>query len=119
MKRVFLNLLDNAISAIKQTQRTGPGKIEVETHYNEKLEMAALTIRDNGLGMNESTQARAFEPYFTTKTEGSGLGLAIVKRIINDHGGYIRLSSEEGNGTTFMIELPTKTSAKDFVSVQT
>jgi two-component system nitrogen regulation sensor histidine kinase NtrY len=118
MKRVFLNLLDNAISAIKQRKLTGPGKIEVETHYNEKLEVAALTIRDNGQGMSESIQARAFEPYFSTKAEGTGLGLAIVKRIINDHGGYIRLSSEEGTGTTFMVELPTKTSAKDFVSVQ-
>ena len=119
MKRVFLNLLDNAIAALKQNPKNGAGKIEVETHYNVKLEMAAIIIRDNGLGMNESTQARAFEPYFSTKSEGTGLGLAIVKRIINDHGGYIRLSSEEGVGTTFMIELPTKTSAKDFVSVQT
>ncbi|CAN5951501.1 unnamed protein product [Sphagnum jensenii] len=109
MKRVFLNLIDNAIAAIKTSGRSGPGRIEVETHYNEKLEMAALTIRDNGPGMSESIQQRVFEPYFSTKEEGTGLGLAIVKRIINDHGGYIRLSSIEGEGTTFMIELPTKT----------
>ncbi len=109
MKRVFINLIDNAIAAIKSMSRTKPGRIEVETHYNEKLEMAALTIRDNGPGMSESVQQRAFEPYFSTKQEGTGLGLAIVKRIINDHGGYIRLSSIEGEGTTFMIELPTKT----------
>ena len=109
MKRVFLNLIDNAIAAIKSSGRAGPGRIEVETHYNEKLEMAALTIRDNGPGMSESVQERVFEPYFSTKEEGTGLGLAIVKRIINDHGGYIRLSSIEGEGTTFMIELPTKT----------
>ena len=119
MKRVFLNLLDNAISAIRQSQRSGPGRIEIETHYNEKLDVAALVLKDNGLGMDEDTQARAFEPYFSTKSEGTGLGLAIVKRIVNDHGGYIRVSSEVGMGTTFMIELPTKTSAKDFVSVQT
>jgi two-component system nitrogen regulation sensor histidine kinase NtrY len=118
MKRVFLNLMDNAIAAIKLKTRSGPGKIEVETHYNEKLDVAAIIIRDNGPGMNESIQTRAFEPYFSTKTEGTGLGLAIVKRIINDHGGYIRLTSTEGVGTTFTIELPTKTSAKDFVSVQ-
>lgn len=109
MKRVFLNLIDNAISAIKVGGKTGPGKVEVETHYNEKLEMAALTVRDNGPGMSESVQERAFEPYFSTKQEGTGLGLAIVKRIVNDHGGYIRLSSTLGEGTTFMIELPTKT----------
>lgn len=109
MKRVFLNLIDNAISAIKAGAKTGPGKIEVETHYNEKLEVAALTVRDNGPGMSESIQERAFEPYFSTKEEGTGLGLAIVKRIVNDHGGYIRLSSTLGEGTTFMIELPTRT----------
>jgi two-component system nitrogen regulation sensor histidine kinase NtrY len=109
MKRVFLNLIDNAISAIKVGAKTGPGKVEVETHYNEKLEMAALTVRDNGPGMSESVQERAFEPYFSTKQEGTGLGLAIVKRIVNDHGGYIRLSSTLGEGTTFMIELPTRT----------
>jgi two-component system nitrogen regulation sensor histidine kinase NtrY len=109
IKRVILNLIDNGISAIKSQARSLPGRIEVETHYNEKLEMAALTIRDNGPGMSEETQERAFEPYFSTKTEGTGLGLAIVKRIINDHGGYIRLSSTLNSGTTFIIELPLKT----------
>ena len=108
MRRVILNLIDNAIAAIKSVERNKPGRIEVETHFNEKLEMAALTIRDNGPGMSESVQERAFEPYFSTKQEGTGLGLAIVKRIINDHGGYIRLSSTPETGTTFMIELPTK-----------
>ena len=109
IRRVILNLIDNSIAAIKSQSKLVPGRIEVETHFNEKLEMAALTIRDNGPGMSESVQERAFEPYFSTKQEGTGLGLAIVKRIINDHGGYIRLSSTPGEGTTFMIELPTKT----------
>ncbi len=109
IKRVMINLIDNAIAAIKSVQTTGPARIEIETHFNETLEMAAIIIRDNGPGMSEDIQERAFEPYFSTKKEGSGLGLAIVKRIINDHGGYIRLSSNQGQGTTFMIELPTKT----------
>jgi two-component system nitrogen regulation sensor histidine kinase NtrY len=108
MKRVILNLIDNGISAIKSHTRASPGRIEVETHYNEMLEIAALTIRDNGPGMSEEIQERAFEPYFSTKSEGTGLGLAIVKRIINDHGGYIRLSSTPNVGTAFMIELPMK-----------
>ena len=82
--------------------------MELETHYNDILEMAALIIRDNGPGMSEEAQTRAFEPYFSTKKEGTGLGLAIVKRIVNDHGGYIRLSSTPGKGTTFTLELPTK-----------
>ena len=109
IKRVILNLIDNGITAIKTLNRPAPGRIEIETHYNEKLEIAALTIRDNGPGMSEDVQERAFEPYFSTRNEGTGLGLAIVKRIINDHGGYIRLSSTPGLGTAFMIELPLKT----------
>ena len=108
IKRVLLNLIENAVSAIKAIQKTGPGRIEIETHYNENLEMAAITIQDNGPGMNSETQERIFEPYFSTKKEGTGLGLAIVKRIINDHGGYIRVSSQPGAGCTFNIELPTK-----------
>jgi two-component system nitrogen regulation sensor histidine kinase NtrY len=108
IKRVMLNLIENAVSAIKTIQKTGPGRIQIETHYNEKLEMAAITIQDNGPGMDPSTQERIFEPYFSTKKEGTGLGLAIVKRIINDHGGYIRVTSQPGQGCTFNIELPTK-----------
>jgi len=108
IKRVLLNLVENAIAAIKSVERTGPGRIEIETHYNDTLEMAAITIRDNGPGMNSETQERMFEPYFSTKKEGTGLGLAIVKRIINDHGGYIRVTSNPGGGSTFNIELPTK-----------
>jgi len=109
IRRVVMNLIDNAISAIKQGAKAVPAQLNIETHYNEKLDVAALVIRDNGPGMAEDVQERAFEPYFSTKKEGTGLGLAIVKRIVNDHGGYIRLSSTLGEGTTFMIELPTKT----------
>jgi two-component system nitrogen regulation sensor histidine kinase NtrY len=108
IKRVLLNLIDNAVGAIKTVQKTGPGRIQIETHYNEKLEMAAITIQDNGPGMDSTTQERIFEPYFSTKKEGTGLGLAIVKRIISDHGGYIRVTSQPGQGCTFNIELPTK-----------
>ena len=109
IKRVLLNLIDNGIAAIKTKEDSRPGRIEIETHFNRTLEIAALSLRDNGPGMSEEIQERAFEPYFSTKSEGTGLGLAIVKRIINDHGGYIRLSSTPGEGTVFMIELPLKT----------
>jgi two-component system nitrogen regulation sensor histidine kinase NtrY len=115
MRRVLMNLLDNAIAAIKHAE-SKPERIEIETHYNQILDHAALIIRDNGLGMSEEIQARAFEPYFSTKNQGTGLGLAIVKRIINDHGGYIRVTSIDQSsseprqkwGTTFHIDLPTK-----------
>lgn len=110
MRRVLLNLLDNAINAIKNQnpKPLKPGRIEIESHYNDILDKVAISLRDNGPGMDEETQSRAFEPYFSTKSQGSGLGLAIVKRIISDHSGYIRVHSALNEGTIFTIELPSK-----------
>ncbi|MCM0604565.1 MAG: HAMP domain-containing protein [Xanthomonadaceae bacterium] len=108
IKRVIINLIDNAVSAI---QNSGiphhRGILKIESHYNEKLQIAAIMVEDNGLGMTEEVRSRVFEPYFSTKQEGTGLGLAIAKRIVNDHNGFIRVQSSEGKGTVFIIELPT------------
>jgi two-component system nitrogen regulation sensor histidine kinase NtrY len=117
IKRVMMNLLDNAIGALQQTdssQKTPA--IKIETHFHEKLQMAVLSVEDNGVGMTEEVRSRVFEPYFSTKKEGTGLGLAIVKRIINDHDGFIRVRSSPGAGTQFLIELPTAIRA-DLVAV--
>ncbi len=67
-----------------------------------------LTIRDTGAGMDKETMTRIFEPFFTTKrlAEGTGLGLTSVYDTIKGHGGYIDVSSEKDNGTTFSIYLP-------------
>ena len=70
--------------------------------------MAVIEVEDNGPGMTEEVKARVFEPYFSTKAEGTGLGLAIAKRIVNDHDGFIRVHSAPGEGTRFVIELPTR-----------
>ena len=99
IKRVLINLLDNAIAA-PSTQ------ITIATHYHEQLQIAVIEVQDNGPGMPEEVKDRVFEPYFSTKTEGTGLGLAIAKRIVNDHDGFIRVHSAPGEGTKFLIELP-------------
>lgn len=106
IKRCMVNLVDNAIAAIKSSPTLKIGQIQIATQFLSQDEKVMITIQDNGPGMPESVQERAFEPYFSTKSEGTGLGLAIVKRIINDHGGYIRIVSKEGEGTNFTIELP-------------
>ncbi len=100
LKRVMINLIDNAIAAPAK-------KIQIATHYHDQLEMAVIEVGDDGPGMTEEVRGRVFEPYFSTKKEGTGLGLAIVKRIINDHDGFIRVHSAPGEGTKFVIELPT------------
>lgn len=107
IKRVLINLIDNAVSALKSVPPTERKCIEIATHYNEILQIAVIDVGDNGPGMSEEVRDRVFEPYFSTKTEGTGLGLAIAKRIINDHDGFIRVHSSPGEGTQFLIELPT------------
>ncbi len=110
VKRVMINLLDNAVSALHQQSVNGKvPSIRVQTHYNQSLQLAVISVQDNGPGMTEEVRARVFEPYFSTKAEGTGLGLAIAKRIINDHDGFIRVQSAPGEGTHFSIELPTRT----------
>jgi two-component system nitrogen regulation sensor histidine kinase NtrY len=109
IKRVLINLFDNASAAVKGQ----PGaRIEISTTYHASLGMVAIDFRDNGAGMPEEVKSRVFEPYFSTKEGGTGLGLAIAKRIISDHHGFIRVQSGPGQGTQFLIELPTVSKPK-------
>jgi signal transduction histidine kinase len=65
-----------------------------------------VSVRDTGSGIPPEQLDRIFEPYFTTKEDGTGLGLSLAKRIIEGHGGRIRVLSEVGAGTTVHIQLP-------------
>lgn len=101
IKRVVINLLDNAVAAV------GPGgAVELTTSYSQPLQLATLTVSDNGRGIPEEDKPRLFEPYFSTKKSGTGLGLAIVSTIVSDHNGYIRVRDNEPCGTRFIVELP-------------
>jgi two-component system nitrogen regulation sensor histidine kinase NtrY len=104
IKRVMINLFDNAVAALEK--QVSWKVIRLQLHYDESLQMVAITMEDNGPGMDESVKRRLFEPYFSMKEGGTGLGLAIVKRILNDHSGFIRVKSKLGEGTQFLIELP-------------
>jgi len=102
IKRVLINLLDNAVDAIGLEG----GSIAIETGYNPELRIATFTVADTGHGISAEDKPRLFEPYFSTKKAGTGLGLAIVNTIITDHRGFIRVRDNEPKGTKFIIELP-------------
>ncbi|WP_243373006.1 ATP-binding protein [Geotalea sp. SG265] len=101
IKRVLINLLDNAVAAID-----GDGSISIESIYNRELKMVTFTVADTGHGILPEDRSRLFEPYFSTKKAGTGLGLAIVNTIISDHHGFIRTRDNQPKGTVFTIELP-------------
>jgi len=99
LKIAFRNLMINAIESIRHH-----GEIRVEARRAE--DQFLVVVVDNGSGMSPDVLDRIFEPHFSTKSAGTGLGLPITKKIIEDHGGTIRVRSEAGQGTTILIELP-------------
>jgi len=106
IKRVMINLFQNAVSAIESSGNGG--EVTVRTEYNDELQMVTIEVSDTGCGIPEEAKARLFEPYFSTKKSGTGLGLAIVNTIISDHNGYIRVKDNQPRGTKFIIELPVR-----------
>ncbi len=103
IKRVIINLMDNAIAAVGDD-----GSVLVETRFEEEKGLAVISVIDNGTGISPDDKQRLFEPYFSTKKSGTGLGLAIVSNIIADHNGYIKVKDNLPRGTKFIIELPVK-----------
>jgi PAS domain S-box-containing protein len=103
MKRVLVNLIDNAINALAG-EPVKELKIRCELARDET--MARLTISDTGCGIAPDDRERLFTPYFSTRKAGTGLGLAISSRIVADHGGYIAAEPNSPRGTRFVLELP-------------
>ncbi len=101
IKRVFVNIIDNAIDAMN-----AGGRIEIGTFLDEMNGVVKIKITDCGKGINAKDRAKLFMPYFTTKKRGTGLGLAIANRIVKDHNGTIKAIPNKIKGTTFLLELP-------------
>ncbi len=101
IKRVFVNIIDNAIDAMN-----GGGRIEIGTYLDEMHGTVKIKISDCGEGINTEDRVKLFMPYFTTKKRGTGLGLAIANRILKDHNGTIKAIPNKLKGTTFLVELP-------------
>jgi len=105
IEQILINLVINAAQAIPEQRR---GLIEISTECTDTDIVAQ--VRDNGSGMSDRTIRQVFDPFFTTKRArgGTGLGLAIVYRIVEEHGGTIKVLSKIGEGTTFTIHIPCK-----------
>ncbi|MBF0202168.1 MAG: MCP four helix bundle domain-containing protein [Desulfamplus sp.] len=104
LKEVIVNIIINACEAMK-----GGGGIVIseEERYVEPLKRVnVIRISDDGHGIPHDIQEKIFEPFFTTKDEGTGLGLSIAFNIINEHGGWLDVTSTEGRGASFVITLP-------------
>ena len=101
IKRVMINLVDNAIGSIKHE-----GKVLINLTHDPILNIVRLEVVDNGTGISDEDKTRLFEPYFSTKKAGMGLGLTIVSTIIADHKGMIRVQDNKPRGAKFVIDLP-------------
>jgi PAS domain S-box-containing protein len=113
LRKVFLNLLINAVEASPNN-----GQVELQTRLisqevataipdlNSSNGAIAVRVIDHGVGMSEETRRRIFEAFYTTKRNGTGLGMMITQEIVKKHGGKIEVESEEGKGTTVNVYLP-------------
>ncbi|XHH08686.1 MAG: sensor histidine kinase [Candidatus Bathyarchaeia archaeon] len=101
MKRVFINLIKNAIDAMPNG-----GQLSIKTQFDGGE--AKISFSDTGQGISEENQKNLFQPLFTTKAKGMGFGLAICQRIVEAHNGKITIQSILGKGTTIIVQLPTK-----------
>ena len=101
LNQVLLNLYLNSLQAMEHG-----GELQVSVHEGNRPETIEIKVRDTGCGIAEDILERVMDPYFTTKAEGTGLGLAMVYKIIDEHGGTIKIASKEGEGTTVSIVLP-------------
>ncbi len=111
IRRVVINLVDNAIEALGGTQGAptpdeGAPCITIETQHDPANAVVRVIVADNGPGVPEADREKLFMPYYSTKRRGSGLGLAIVRRIVAEHGGSIEVGDNVPHGSRFVIELP-------------
>jgi two-component system NtrC family sensor kinase len=102
LNQVLMNIIANAIDAIE-----GPGRISLAT--GQQNGHFVIRVRDTGKGIPEAIRNRIFEPFFTTKPigQGTGLGLAISYGIVQAHQGSMEFSSTAGEGTEFVLKIPT------------
>lgn len=101
LRHVLISLIANGLDAMAEG-----GELTVSSHLLDGGGIIELQIADTGHGIPKEKMDKVFKPFFTTKTKGLGVGLSLAKRIIERHGGTLRLTSQEGQGTTVSLQLP-------------
>lgn len=101
LKQVFMNIIINAIQSMPDGGRVG-----IDMHKCDRS--VVVDVSDSGEGIKHEHMERIFDPFFSTKDTGTGLGLAIASKIMQAHGGYIKVRSEEGKGSTFSLYFPSR-----------
>ncbi len=104
VEQVFINLVFNAYEAMGGEH--GELRVGIEAAKSNGTPGVEITIEDTGPGISPELQEQIFNPFFTTKPTGVGLGLSIVSKIVDDHGGSIRVQANNGKGATFRVFLP-------------
>jgi signal transduction histidine kinase len=129
LRRIILNLLNNAIEAIGDrgslTIKTEPyhlDEYEAEEQQRTSGDYVKLSISDSGRGVPDSLGQKIFEPFVTTKVidgnHGTGLGLSVAATVVKDHGGFIDYTSKVGEGTTFHVFFPVGSVTNQSLAVQ-
>jgi signal transduction histidine kinase len=112
LRRVLLNLLENALDAVESQAATRKGGGRVAISVRGGRGDVRLVVRDNGPGLPASVRERPFEPFGSTKPRGAGLGLYLVREIVSAHGGSISLLDAAGGGTRVLVRLPSAAGAR-------
>jgi signal transduction histidine kinase len=99
MRRVFVNIIKNAVDAMPNG-----GRLTITSR--EMKDCVVISFSDTGIGMSREVASKIWTPLFTTKAKGMGFGLPICKRIVEGHGGKITVESISGKGSTFTMTLP-------------
>lgn len=110
LSQIFLNLIKNARQAIKKsgtiTVRSGMAMNFKLKKGDRKQKLILVSVSDTGSGIDDDVLSHIFVPFFTTKVQGSGLGLAMTYQLLEKHGGDIAIETQKGQGTTFLVYLP-------------
>jgi signal transduction histidine kinase len=106
--RVLLNLYNNAFYAVNEKSGASGFEPKVRLSTTRLGDNILIAVQDNGKGIPDKVKAKIFQPFFTTKPtgQGTGLGLSLSYDIVKSHGGEFRVDSKEGEGTSFIIQLP-------------